>query len=893
MNPARKKFKIVVFNAQSVRNKKFELFDFIRKEKADVAFITETHLSAEDSCSDPDFSVIRLDRDDGRKGGGVALILRRGVEFRVLPCPLTEIIEACGAEVETPRGWISLVVAYFPGSRNAAMLRTFAQDIQLLFDLYPRAVIAGDFNARHNYWGCSRGNSAGDALFHKVMGSQVELYFPPEPTHFPHDGGTPSTIDLVMSKRVPVFSTPWTDPSLSSDHVPVMCELDLEAPEINAAPRLVKDYANTNWTAFATVVRRELADFTPSLASQPEIDTAIGALTQTIIAADDICVPKKELRCHGTRLTPDIVDLIRLRRNRRRAWQRSRDPTVKDQMRTLTAQIECKTRELVNKNFGKAVSKISQDPGAHRRKFWRLTKFLKNRPRSIPALNVDGRRLVSNVEKAEAFADHFNDIQTTASSSTRHDATSRLVDASVTEAENFNLDDEPWTSITLPEIEFEVSTLKNRKAPGSDQILNEHIKHLPPEALRLLERIFNACLSLGYFPIPWKLAIVKCILKPGKLPSSVCSYRPISLLSCMGKLFERLILNRLRQKIEDEQIFVPEQYGFVPGKSCTHQLYRTTRFIRRQLTLRKSVGMLCLDLKSAFDAIWHNGLVHKMMQFRFPMHVVKLVKSFLSSRRFQVMVGDSSSRNVRVTAGVPQGSVMAPTLFNLYTSDVPDLNGCQLFQFADDQAVAFASHSTSSITNRLQQVSNKLTRYLRRWRISVNGQKSELVLFGRKLAERHQPRVPILVDGNAVEWKTSLKYLGLKLDKRLTYKTHVDYICEKLGRVTKALYPLVCRRSKLDLNHKILLFKTIFRPTCTYAGPVWKDCSKTHRVRLQRMQNQFLKLALNLPRRTPTTTVHDLAKVELLQEFLERQNAGFVVGCQNNINSDIVELLNM
>lgn len=832
MDPTRKKFKIIVFNAQSVRNKKIEFFDFIRNEEADVAFVTETHLSHDDSCSDPDFTVVRLDRDDGRRGGGVALFLKRGLRFRVLPCPSTKIIEACSAEVETPSGWITFVVAYFPGSRNDTSLRGFRHDMQLLMDLYSKAVIAGDFNARHSYWGCSRANAAGNVMFQKLMGSQAELHFPPSPTHFPHDGGTPSTIDLIVTKGISVFSAPWTDPSLSSDNVPVLCELDLEAPEGTMAPRLIKDYGNTNWAAFATIVKRGLSDFTGSLESQARTDTAISFLTQTILTADDFCVPRKEINHHSTKLTPEIVSLIRLRRGRRRAWQRTRDPRIKNEMRILTTSIEAKTRELVNKKFGEAVSRTNQDPGPHRRKFWRLTKVLKNRPRSIPTLKVNGQHLITDQEKSEAFADHFDGVQTAASVSGHHDAISRMVNLSVTTADSYNITDESWTPISLDEIQYETSMLKNRKAPGSDQILNEHIKHLPNEALVLLEKIFNACLSLAYFPTPWKLAIVKCIHKPGKLASSTCNYRPISLLSCLGKLFERLILNRLRQTIEEEQIFMPEQYGFVPGKSCTHQLYRTTKFIRRQMALKKSVCMLCLDLKSAFDAIWHDGVVHKMMKFNFPMYLVKLVRSFLTSRKFQVVVGKSYSREVNMTAGVPQGSVLSSTIFNVYTSDVPDLNGCHLSQFADDQAIAFASHRTSAIRNRLQKVSDKFTRYLRKWRINVNGQKSELVLFSRKLAERHQPREPIFVDGSTVEWKTSLKYLGLKLDKRQTFKAHVDYVCSKLHKVTKALYPLICKRSKLDLRHKITIFKNVYKPTCTYAGLVWKDCAGTHRMRL-------------------------------------------------------------
>lgn len=365
----------------------------------------------------------------------------------------------------------------------------------------------------------------------------------------------------------------------------------------------------------------------------------------------------------------------------------------------------------MNNNFSKAVHKISQDPGHHGRKFWRLTKVLRNRPRPTPVLKVDNVRLVTDEEKANAFADNIFSFQSGAALASRNDKTSRLVRQTIQEVDQEQILFDAYQPVTLEEIEIELRNLKNHKAPGPDQVSNEHIKHFPVEALMLLLNIFNACLSLGYFPDSWKHAVAKCILKPGKPPSQVSSYHLISLISCIGKLFERLILNRMKVIIEDNQIFIPEQYGFVAGKSCTHQLFRTTRFIKQQLRLRRSVGMLCLDLKSAFDVVWHDGLVHKLKKFNFPLSLVKLIKSFLSDRNCEVMVEKAKSRSVAIKAGVPQGAVLSPTLFNVYTSDTPNLDGAHLAQFADDQSISVASHKTSAIRNKLQKLSNRLTRY--------------------------------------------------------------------------------------------------------------------------------------------------------------------------------------
>lgn len=203
--------------------------------------------------------------------------------------------------------------------------------------------------------------------------------------------------------------------------------------------------------------------------------------------------------------------------------------------------------------------------------------------------------------------------------------------------------------------------------------MNEHLKHLSISAVNRLRDIFNACMSIGYFPTSWKAVTIRCILKPGKPASSPDSYRMISILSNIGKLYERVILNRLRPSVQDLRIVPSYQFGFVQGKSCTLQLLRTTRFIKNEMASRKSFGMLCIDLKSAFDVVWHDGLIHKMKNFGLPMSLIKIVRSFLGGRTFSVNVGSSLSSPQSISAGVPQGSVMAPKLFNVFISDVPTL----------------------------------------------------------------------------------------------------------------------------------------------------------------------------------------------------------------------------
>ena len=135
------------------------------------------------------------------------------------------------------------------------------------------------------------------------------------------------------------------------------------------------------------------------------------------------------------------------------------------------------------------------------------------------------------------------------------------------------------------------------------------------------------------------------------------------------------------------------------------------------------------------------------------------------------------------------------------------------------------SHRTPTIVRRLQRIANSFVKFFQRWRIKINPSKSEACIFSRKRANRHQPRTTITIEGQQIPWSASIKYLGMQLDKTLTYKQHIQLKIEKCEKAIRTLYPLIGRSSKLSLKHKVLLFKSVLRPAFCYACPVWSMCA--------------------------------------------------------------------
>ena len=206
------------------------------------------------------------------------------------------------------------------------------------------------------------------------------------------------------------------------------------------------------------------------------------------------------------------------------------------------------------------------------------------------------------------------------------------------------------------------------------------------------------------------------------------------MLPILGKMFEGMIQPHLCDFLDEHEVVPPQQCGFCPEKTCTHQLWRVNKYVRQQLALRRSVGMLCLDSSSAFDCVLHDLLVFKMAQAGFPPHLLKMVDSFLTGRRFRVAICQTMSQPMDMELGVPQGSVIAPTLFNIYVYDVPVPAEMELAQFADDTAYWTSSHRTATTVNRLQKASSRVVKSYSKLGVRTNGPKSMAIIFSRKWA---------------------------------------------------------------------------------------------------------------------------------------------------------------
>jgi retron-type reverse transcriptase len=325
----------------------------------------------------------------------------------------------------------------------------------------------------------------------------------------------------------------------------------------------------------------------------------------------------------------------------------------------------------------------------------------------------DGGWAKSDPQKAHALADYFERVfQPHAPNHT----------GNVTQDTSLPQVPEPPASptkkFTVTEVREAIRKLRHTKAPGYDLINGLTLKQLPDIGLSAIVYIYNDILRTGYFPGQWKVSQIIPIHKHGKPADDIKSYRPISLLPILSKVFEKLLIVRLQRILHLTQIIPDHQFGFRRKHSTIEQIHRITNTIQGALENKLYCNVVFLDISQAFDQVRHEGLLYKFHSL-LPTNTCRIIKSYLTNRYFRTKYREAYSSLRPVLAGVPQGSVLGPLLYIIYTADLPTMVNSTTATFADDTAVVTVHEDPTQATHRHQKHLNKIQTWLHAWKMEV------------------------------------------------------------------------------------------------------------------------------------------------------------------------------
>ena len=710
------------------------------------------------------------------------------------------------------------------------------------------------------------------------MQFNVDFLSTGKPTYWPSDRAkTPDLVDFFVAKGVPKNFTKVEESfDLSSDHSPVILSISERLIKKERAPRLINN--KTDWDGFKKYCKENI-DLNVSLKTPYELEDEVGRFIEVIqnAAWNNTPFRRKEVVHSEGKYPPEIKELIITKRRARKRWQQSRAPQHKTILNHLCNELKKAIRDFKNREISTFLEGLTAEKNSNY-SLWKAVKGIKKpQMQSLPIRKSNGEWAKGDKEKADLFAKHLEETFKP------FDGEALIEDlgGTITTPDNFKI-----KSVSLVELCQVIQNLKNNKAPGYDLITGQILKELPKKALIKLLHIINAALRLLYVPRQWKVAEVIMVPKPGKSPNDKKSYRPISLLPIISKVFEKLLLKRLQSVIEERRLIPDHQFGFRTKHSTIDQVYRLTNEIEKTLEERKICSSAFLDVSQAFDKVWHEGLKLKLRQV-LPKQLYKILESYLANRLFRVKHGGEYSEFKDIAAGVPQGSVLGPVLFLLYTRDIPQEEGTVVATFADDTAILATDKSIESATEKLQRALDKICEWTKIWRIALNETKSIHVNFTNKKINN----LPIFINSVQIPYANEAKYLGMTLDAKLKWKSHVKKKRDELENRFREMYWLLGRHSKLSIYNKLLLYKQVLKPVWTYGVQLWGCTKRSNRDILQSFQNKVLRIIVNAPWYIRNNDIHRDLGVATVDDEITNFARKLRIRLHGHCNDAILQIL--
>jgi len=380
-----------------------------------------------------------------------------------------------------------------------------------------------------------------------------------------------------------------------------------------------------------------------------------------------------------------------------------------------------------------------------------------------------------------------------------------------------------------------LSSLNPTKAMGMDNIGPKVLKICAASLTIPLHHLFLMCLSQCKIPSEWKIHKITPVYKSGD-PTLIKNYRPISLLSSISKVFERLIYNEISDFVTST--ISPSQFGFLPNHSCLQQLLLFTKSILDSHESKNQRDVVYLDFRKAFDSVPHQELLLKLYQTGITGNLWKLFEDYLTSRVQCVAVENSTSDVVPVTSGVPQGSILGPLFFIIYINDLPIPDpSLRLFTFADDTKLTREIKDLSDC-QLLQNGINSLYDWSSKWKLPLNLQKCNIIQFSSSV--NYIPFTYKIKD-IGLSSTCNIKDLGINFSNNLSWDKHYNMISSKAYKQLG----LLKRTFGYDsyVTTKKILYLTLVRSKLTYCSQVWrpyliKDINLLERI--QRRATRFI-----------------------------------------------------
>lgn len=848
---------MVLWNANGLTKHTLEVKKHMQINNIDVMLISETHFTEKNHFSIPGHKFYHTMHPDGKAHGGSAILIKNNIRHYPINNYCTEKLQSTNIVIEDWSGPIIISAVYSPPKHTIKQ-----EDYEDFFkSLGLRFIVGGDFNAKHTFWGSRIITPKGRQLLFSINKLRLGVASTGEPTYWPTDTKKkPDLIDFYITKGISSNHVSCkSSAELSSDHSPVELLLSRWILQTEKPCRLHS--RKTNWTLFRELIANSI-DMKVPLKSDEDITNAVEHFDIIVQqAAWATTPPPTASNSDRTHCSLPVRELLSKKRKARKRWQATRHPDDRTAYNKLTAQLKKLLSDDRNQGITEYLQQLDAKPSTDY-SLWKATRSLKRPINHLPPLlTAKNSWAYSDAEKAEVFKEHLQKVFRP-----NHDVGSTKIDVVSILLEQTHQLDPPIDKFSKTEIKTEILKLDAKKAPGYDLITATILKELPEEGIKYITQLYNAILQRAFVPPQWKVAKIIMIPKPGKNPADVKSYRPISLLPIPSKVMEKLFLRRLNPTINEYKLIPDYQFGFRREHSTIEQIHRLVEGILQTFERKEYCTASFLDISQAFDKVWHDGLLYKIKKL-LPINYYNFIRSYLVDRHFFVSQGETTTELKKIEAGVPQGSVMGPILYLLYTADLPICGNVITGTFADDTAIMASAVTPNQASLNLQNSLDKISAWLIDWRIKANETKSVQVTF----TTRRQTCPPVMLNGVQLPQSDEVKYLGMYLDRRLTWRKHIFTKRLAMGQQIRKMYWLINKNSQLSIDNKILLYKSIIKPIWSYGLQLWGSSANSNLEILQRFQSKILRMITDAPWYITNERLHRELGIKTVKEEIREK----------------------
>lgn len=868
------KLKIAVWNANGISQRKNEIQAFLIYHKVDIMLISETHLTTKNFFYIKNYWFYDTKHPENKARGGTGVLIRRGIKHYLHSNVSEKYLQATNITVEEWYGKCVFSAIYCP-PRYVIDEEHFTA---FFTTLGTKFLAGGDYNAKHTQWGSRLITNKGRQLWSAISNNNLNYISTGNPTYWPTDRKKiPDLIDFCVTKSINqncIIAEDCHD--LSSDHSPIFITMNSNTSKTETTHRLTSN--RTNWNQYKTLFNAK-CDINLPLRNEQDIDAAIDLLVKSMTDAALLSTPIIQEKVVESTLSTNIRDLISQKRALRKELQRTRAPNDRAKFNRATKRLKKALISEKEEGVQNHLQNLSPSKASDY-SLWKATKKLKRPTAHQPPIRQgNGPWARSSDEKANLFKEHLKGVFTAYPN-----------DQNVADFPEVLQEKYDNSNIKFSVKEVSDTVMKNinpKKAPGFDLITGKMIRELPQKGIKLFTFISNAIMRTGYFPKKWKIAQIILIQKPGKEATQVSSYRPISLLTVLSKLFEKLLLKRILSLTKQRRLIPDHQFGCRTQHSTIEQVHRVVAEIQIALDTKKYCSAAFLDVAQAFDKVWHEGLKFKIRR-KMPTQISDVLCSYLDDRNFKVKYESAITDLAPISSGVPQGSVLGSFLYQLFTADLPTSQDVKMATFVDDTALLSTHVNLNTASRELQDHLNNIQKWLKSWRMKVNESKSTHVTF--TLRKKTCPSVSL--NDIKIPKAPNVKYLGMHLDSKLNWVKHITTKCKQLKIKKAQMYWLMGRKSKLSIKNKILLYKALLKPIWTYGIQLWGTASATNIKKIQTFQSATLRCIMNAPWYVNNHSIHRDLQIEMVKNVVKQYSLNYHQRILNHPNSLAASLTN-